>query len=55
MRNIKNKILKGLFAINVIVLMLCGCALDSVSFAPAIVCFICLIYITIFTIANTRG
>lgn len=51
---IKDKILKGLATISVILTILCGCALDSKSDIPLIICGVCLLYLTLFILANTR-
>jgi hypothetical protein len=55
MRNRKNKILIGVLKVCVALSFLSCCALDSESIIPLIVCSISLTYITLFTIANTRG
>lgn len=55
MKNRKNKILIGLLKLSVASLLISGCALDSESNIPLIVCGVSLFYITLFMIANTRG
>ena len=55
MRRIKNKILKGLYIANFISLLIFATALDGNNLkVPLIVCGVNLLYIGLFTIANTR-
>lgn len=55
MKKIKNKILKGLFDICVVLALLSACAADSDSILPLIICGVSLAYISLIVIANTRG
>lgn len=55
MRRKRNKILKGLFIANFISLLIFAMALDGDNLkVPLIVCGFNLLYIGLFTIANTR-
>jgi hypothetical protein len=55
MKNRKNKILIGLLKLSIASLLISGCALDSKSNIPLIICGVSLLYITLFIVANTRG
>lgn len=54
MNRLKNKILKGLLKVSVILATLSACAVDSESYIPIVVCAISLGYIALFVIANTK-
>lgn len=50
----KNKILKGLFVFCLVSTILAGCAVDSESPIPLIICYINAVYLFLFTIANSK-
>lgn len=56
MRKYKNKILKGAFKVSVLGLFIGGSCLDGENIiVPLVILGLSLIYIAIFTAANTRG
>lgn len=48
----KNKILKTITFMATMGFIIAGCALDSESYLPAIVCAVCLAWLMLFVIAN---
>ena len=48
----KNKILKAITGVAAMAFIVAGCALDSHSSLPAIVCGVCLLWLSLFVIAN---
>ena len=48
----KNKILKAITGVVSVAFIVFGCALDSKSWLPAIVCAVCLVWLSLFVVAN---